>query len=106
MIYHYTDEEYDEAKAFEAGCQEEYEDHCKAEIEAMMPPLEVKKSVRIKIGKKEPLEKVFYHSTGKKPDSDKSKLKISMEDLVKAIADVVESTDEDLSTPKTKRNGV
>ncbi len=31
MIYHYTDEEYDEAKAFEAGCQAEYEDHCKAE---------------------------------------------------------------------------
>ncbi len=31
MIYHYTDEEYDEAKAFEVGCQAEYEDYCKAE---------------------------------------------------------------------------
>ncbi len=55
MIYHYTDEEYDEAKAFEAGCQAEYEDHCKAETEAMMPPPKRIGNVRIKIGKKTPL---------------------------------------------------
>ncbi len=57
---------------------------------AMMPPLEVRKSVRIKIGKKESLKGVIYHSTGKKPEmpSDKGTFKMSVDELVQFLADV------------------